>query len=52
MGTTTVRALESSVQAGVFGPHHGETELFVYPGFEFRIVDAMVTISVVEQLPR
>lgn len=43
VGTTTVRALESSVQAGVFGPHHGETELFVYPGFEFRIVDAMVT---------
>ena len=43
VGTTTVRALESAAQTGVFGPFCGETNLFAYPGFEFRIVDAMVT---------
>lgn len=43
VGTTTARALESAALSGVFGPHCGETELFIYPGFEFRVVDAMVT---------
>lgn len=43
VGTTTARALESAVRDGVFGPYCGETELFIFPGFEFRVVDAIVT---------
>jgi S-adenosylmethionine:tRNA ribosyltransferase-isomerase len=42
VGTTTVRALESAARNGL-APLSGETDLFIYPGFEFRIVDAIVT---------
>lgn len=42
VGTTTVRALESAARRGL-APMTGETDLFIYPGFEFRIVDALVT---------
>ncbi len=38
VGTTTVRALETAIKAG-----KGETDLFIYPGYQFKIVDAMVT---------
>lgn len=43
IGTTTVRSLESAATGGVLEPFQGETELFIYPGFNFKIVDAMVT---------
>jgi len=43
VGTTTVRSLESAVRAGSLQPFAGETDIFIYPGFEFRVVDAMVT---------
>ncbi|HEY8520868.1 MAG TPA: tRNA preQ1(34) S-adenosylmethionine ribosyltransferase-isomerase QueA [Gammaproteobacteria bacterium] len=47
VGTTTVRALEAAALAaerdGVPEPFAGETRLFIYPGFEFRVVDALVT---------
>jgi S-adenosylmethionine:tRNA ribosyltransferase-isomerase len=43
VGTTTVRALESAARDGRLRPHRGETSLFIYPGFEFHVVDAMVT---------
>ena len=39
VGTTVVRALESSAQA----PHADATELFITPGFPFRVVDALIT---------
>jgi len=42
VGTTSVRALEAAARAGS-GPFSGETDLFIYPGFEFRVVDAIVT---------
>jgi S-adenosylmethionine:tRNA ribosyltransferase-isomerase len=42
VGTTTVRALESAARHGPAG-FSGETDLFIYPGFEFRLVDAIVT---------
>jgi S-adenosylmethionine:tRNA ribosyltransferase-isomerase len=42
-GTTTVRALESAARGGELRPFEGETRLFIYPGFSFRVVDAMVT---------
>ena len=42
VGTTTVRALESAARRGL-APMTGETDLFIYPGFEFRVVDMLVT---------
>ncbi len=43
VGTTAVRALESAAAGGELRPFEGETRLFVYPGYRFRVVDAMVT---------
>jgi S-adenosylmethionine:tRNA ribosyltransferase-isomerase len=43
VGTTTTRALETAGATGVMRPDHGATELFIYPGHNFRIVDAMIT---------
>ena len=43
VGTTSVRTLESAGQSGVLQAGSGATELFIYPGYEFKIVDAMVT---------
>lgn len=43
VGTTVVRSLESAAQSGRLGPVDGETDLFITPGFRFRVVDAMVT---------
>lgn len=45
VGTTSVRALESAAQAnnGVLAPFSGETEIFMYPGYEFSTIDAMLT---------
>jgi len=38
VGTTSLRALESAAQGKT-----GETDLFIYPGFEFRVVDRLLT---------
>jgi S-adenosylmethionine:tRNA ribosyltransferase-isomerase len=43
VGTTAVRALETAAQDGPLRPFEGETELFIYPGYRFRVVDALVT---------
>ncbi|WP_126454055.1 tRNA preQ1(34) S-adenosylmethionine ribosyltransferase-isomerase QueA [Sulfuriflexus mobilis] len=45
VGTTSVRALESAAQAnnGVLAPFSGETEIFMYPGYEFLTIDAILT---------
>jgi S-adenosylmethionine:tRNA ribosyltransferase-isomerase len=47
VGTTTLRALESAVvgtQDGVaLRPFSGETDIFITPGFEFRVVDVLLT---------
>jgi S-adenosylmethionine:tRNA ribosyltransferase-isomerase len=40
VGTTTLRALESHARTG---QAQGETDLFVYPGFEFRVVERLLT---------
>jgi S-adenosylmethionine:tRNA ribosyltransferase-isomerase len=42
IGTTSVRALESAARDGL-KPFDGETDLFIFPGYEFRVVDAIVT---------
>jgi S-adenosylmethionine:tRNA ribosyltransferase-isomerase len=45
VGTTTLRALESAAQqhGGALAPHTGETDIFITPGFEFRVVDLLLT---------
>lgn len=43
VGTTSVRSLESAARDSTLQPFHGETDIFIYPGYEFKIVDAMVT---------
>ncbi|MFW5450825.1 MAG: tRNA preQ1(34) S-adenosylmethionine ribosyltransferase-isomerase QueA [Methylophagaceae bacterium] len=43
VGTTSVRALESASQTGKVEPFEGETDIFIYPGYQFRSVDAMIT---------
>lgn len=43
VGTTSVRTLESAARSGALKPHEAETDIFIYPGFEFQIVDAMIT---------
>ena len=43
VGTTTVRALESSVAGGALQPGRAETDIFIVPGFRFQLVDAMLT---------
>ncbi len=48
VGTTSVRSLESAArETGSCGqnlqPFQGETSIFIYPGFEFQVVDAMIT---------
>ncbi|MDE2070696.1 MAG: tRNA preQ1(34) S-adenosylmethionine ribosyltransferase-isomerase QueA [Gammaproteobacteria bacterium] len=43
VGTTAVRSLEAAAAAGVLAPFSGETSLFIYPGYKFRVVDALIT---------
>lgn len=44
VGTTSVRCLESAARAnGAVQPFEGDTDIFIYPGYEFRVVDALVT---------
>jgi S-adenosylmethionine:tRNA ribosyltransferase-isomerase len=43
IGTTSVRALESAVVEGVVQPIQGETQIFIYPGYEFQVVNALLT---------
>ncbi len=46
VGTTVVRTLEAAAQRAGGGPleaHSGETSIFISPGFQFRVVDALLT---------
>jgi len=44
VGTTSLRLLESAAAAtGELGPFMGETDIFITPGFEFRVVDVLMT---------
>jgi S-adenosylmethionine:tRNA ribosyltransferase-isomerase len=43
VGTTVVRALESAARGGMLAPFEGDTDIFIYPGHRFRVVDALVT---------
>ena len=43
IGTTAVRSLESAAKSGMLEATREETDIFIYPGYEFKIVDMMVT---------
>ena len=43
VGTTTVRTLESAIEDGRFKAGHGETSIFITPGYRFRAVDKLLT---------
>ena len=43
VGTTSVRALETAAASEELSPYKGDTDLFITPGYEFRVVDAIIT---------
>ncbi len=43
VGTTSVRSLESAAASGTLAPYEGDTQLFITPGYEFKVVDALLT---------
>jgi len=43
VGTTAVRSLESAAQSGVLEPFSGDSRIFIYPPYEFQVIDAMIT---------
>ena len=43
IGTTAVRSLESAAKNGVLTAGSGWSDLFIYPGYTFKVVDALVT---------
>jgi len=43
VGTTVVRALEGAAESGRLQPFCGKTELFIYPGYQWRVVEGLIT---------
>jgi S-adenosylmethionine:tRNA ribosyltransferase-isomerase len=43
VGTTSVRCLETAASAGEIIPYQGDTDIFIYPGYEFKVVDRLLT---------
>jgi S-adenosylmethionine:tRNA ribosyltransferase-isomerase len=43
VGTTTVRSLESAAMTGQLKPFQGDTDIFITPGYEFQVIDRLVT---------
>ncbi|MDR3213013.1 MAG: tRNA preQ1(34) S-adenosylmethionine ribosyltransferase-isomerase QueA [Azoarcus sp.] len=43
VGTTSMRALEAAARGGELTAGEGETDIFILPGFRFRVADALVT---------
>lgn len=43
VGTTVLRALESAAHAGQLNAGSQETNIFITPGFEFKVVDRLLT---------
>ncbi len=44
VGTTSARTLEGVVKkSGRLTPYFGETNIFIYPGFQFKVIDALIT---------
>ncbi|MEK7508893.1 MAG: tRNA preQ1(34) S-adenosylmethionine ribosyltransferase-isomerase QueA [Patescibacteria group bacterium] len=43
VGTTTARVLEGVVKAGKLQSHKGDINIFIYPGYKFKIIDGLIT---------
>jgi S-adenosylmethionine:tRNA ribosyltransferase-isomerase len=43
VGTTAVRSLETASTGGELAHYRGETDIFIYPGYAFKSVDALLT---------
>jgi len=43
VGTTAVRSMESAAKSGALKAAKEETDIFIYPGYEFKIVDMLIT---------
>ena len=43
VGTTSVRVLESAAKDGLLRPVSGETNIYIYPGYNFKYIDGMIT---------
>lgn len=43
VGTTTVRALETAVRTGSLQPYQGDTDIFITPGYQFKVIDKLIT---------
>lgn len=43
VGTTSMRSLEAASQDGIIAAFEGDTDIFIYPGYSFKTVDALIT---------
>lgn len=43
VGTTALRLIESAAAGGTIAPWQGMTDIFIYPGYRFRVADALMT---------
>ncbi|RVU85649.1 tRNA preQ1(34) S-adenosylmethionine ribosyltransferase-isomerase QueA [Leucothrix sargassi] len=43
VGTTTVRSLETAAQKGELKPFQGDTDIFITPGYQYQVVDRLIT---------
>lgn len=43
VGTTTTRALESAFHEGQIRPGNDSTDIFIYPGYEFKVISGLIT---------
>lgn len=43
VGTTSVRSLETAARTGQLQPYAGDTDIFIYPGYQFKVIDALIT---------
>lgn len=43
VGTTVIRALETAAQSGRLAPYSGDTNIFITPGYTFKVIDGLIT---------
>ena len=43
VGTTAVRSLETAASCGELAPFAGDSRIFIYPGYDFRVIDGLLT---------
>ena len=43
VGTTALRSLESAAREGILMAQSGDTDIFIYPGYQFKVCDGLIT---------